>query len=63
MIDVDISFFQFIFYNYTGAPGPSDASPAASRLHEHLPMFSWMILRVLTQSSRSWLNFDSGSKP
>jgi hypothetical protein len=31
MIDVDISFFQLIFDNYTEVAGPSDASPAASR--------------------------------
>jgi hypothetical protein len=31
MIDVDISFFQLIFYNYTEAAGPSAASPTASR--------------------------------
>ena len=31
MIDVDISFFQLIFDNYTEAAGPSDASAAASR--------------------------------
>jgi hypothetical protein len=31
MIDVDISFFQFIFDNYSEAGGPSSASPAASR--------------------------------
>jgi hypothetical protein len=31
MIDVDISFFQLIFDNYTEAAGPCDASPNASR--------------------------------
>ena len=31
MIDVDISFFQFVFDNYSKAGGPSSASPAASR--------------------------------
>jgi hypothetical protein len=31
MIDVDISFFQLVFDNYTKAAGPSDTSPAASR--------------------------------
>jgi hypothetical protein len=31
MIDVDISFFQFILDNYTEVAGPSHASPAASR--------------------------------
>lgn len=30
MIDVDISFFQLIFYNYTEAAGPSNASPTTS---------------------------------
>jgi hypothetical protein len=30
MIDVDISFFQLVFDNYTEAAGPSDTSPAAS---------------------------------
>lgn len=30
MIDVDLSFFQLIFDNYTEAAGPSNASPATS---------------------------------
>jgi hypothetical protein len=30
MIDVDLSFFQLIFDNYTGVAGPSNASPATS---------------------------------
>jgi hypothetical protein len=31
MIDVDISFFQFVFDNYSEAGGPSSASPVTSR--------------------------------
>ena len=31
MSEVDISFFQLVFDNYTEAAGPSDASSAASR--------------------------------
>jgi hypothetical protein len=30
MIDVDISFFQFVFDNYSETARPSSASPAAS---------------------------------
>jgi hypothetical protein len=32
MIDVDISFFQFVFDNYTAASGHADTSPATSYL-------------------------------
>jgi hypothetical protein len=31
VIDVDLSFFQFVFDNYSKAAGPSPASPATSR--------------------------------